>query len=350
MVWDHSLAIGQQPKPASDNPGKNAPPPKAVPAAAKPADSAAAATNKPNSDRASAEKRDASHVAGLKSILRSLSTSFHQGQANDFANLFTDEGEFIDAKGVVFHGRKSIETEFAAVFKEYPKAKISFEIRSIRMIAPNVISAFCLTHFRKAVDAAPMPASCRIILSRDGEHWKIASMHESDELGEMTHQTSHHAQLSQLEWLIGDWVGEGHRSQVHFSCRWDEDGNYLIRDFEIRQTGSNEIKGTQRIGYDPTTEHLRVWTFDSAGGFSEGYFHRDGDSWIVRSSGTTAAGHVASSTTSLTLTDKHRITSETIDRFVNGEKISSTDKVTLVRKAERQVDAATAPEKETSEK
>jgi hypothetical protein len=66
-------------------------------------------------------------------------------------------------------------------------------------------------------------------------------------------------------------------SVVHFDCRPSENGNFLLRDFDVAVAGDSVIKGTQRIGWDPVSGKFRTWTFDSEGGYFDGYLSRDGD-------------------------------------------------------------------------
>ena len=214
---------------------------------------------------------------------------------------------------------------------------MEIEIVSARAIARNLIASECTTRFRSSEDATVIPGKCRLVCAREGDLWLVASLHESDDASEAS---SHHAQVSQLEWLVGDWIGEGRNSHVHFSCRWDESGNYLLRDFTVEVAEAKPLSGTQRIGYDPITQRLKIWVFDSAGGFSEGYFNRDGDTWVLRTSGVTFDGHVASTTNVYTQVDKFRMTSETTDRFVSGERIPDAEKLTIVRKPFRSLDSA----------
>ena len=143
---------------------------------------------------------------------------------------------------------------------------------------------------------------------------------------------SHREEVGQLAWLIGEWVDEGSRYHVLFSCRWDDTGNYLLRDFSVQVAGETTSSGTQRIGYDASTEHLRAWDFDSAGGFSNGYFHRDGESWSLHSSGVTADGRMASGTNVFTRVDDHRMVWQALDCVVGGEQVADTGKIVIVRK------------------
>ncbi len=322
------VTANDQPK-FSGNGLAEPPGPKVTPS--RPRNEAAAETHRATSAKLSPQEAVIKHAADA------LLAAHKRSDAKAFAAIFTPDGEYVDAHGAVFHGRKAIADEFAAFFRDTPGSAMEIEIVSARAIARNLIASECTTRFRSSEDATVIPGKCRLVCAREGDLWLVASLHESDDASEAS---SHHAQVSQLEWLVGDWIGEGRNSHVHFSCRWDESGNYLLRDFTVEVAEAKPLSGTQRIGYDPITQRLKIWVFDSAGGFSEGYFNRDGDTWVLRTSGVTFDGHVASTTNVYTQVDKFRMTSETTDRFVSGERIPDAEKLTIVRKPFRSLDSA----------
>ena len=305
----------------------------------RPVPKAAPVRSKVDSDRDSSRSASA-RVSSLleaatKHITDLLLSAYQRRDAKAFAAAFTVDGEYIDSKNVVFHGRKAIADEFATFFRESPESSMKIEVNSIRAIARNLITVDCTTHF-KLSDAAPsVSAPCRLVCSREVDVWQIASLQEWD--GEDEDQ-SHHTQVRQLEWMVGDWISEGRNSHFHFTCRWDDSGNYLLRNFTIEAAGARPLSGTQRIGYDPLTQRLKMWVFDSAGGFSEGYFNRDGEKWILKTSGVTSDGHLASATNTLTFVDEHRMASETTEHFINGHRIAETENLTIVRKPSRGVE------------
>jgi hypothetical protein len=92
------------------------------------------------------------------------------------------------------------------------------------------------------------------------------------------------------------------------------------------------MTGTQRIGYDPLTGHLRAWIFDSAGGYADGYFHRDGDAWILKTSGVTADGRMASGRQIFGRIDDHRLSWQPVDYVIGSEQLPDMSAVTIVRK------------------
>ncbi|MBI3864873.1 MAG: SgcJ/EcaC family oxidoreductase [Planctomycetia bacterium] len=258
-----------------------------------------------------------------------LVKAFHDRDAKAFAGAFTADGEYIDEHGQIFHGRKAIEQDFAAFFEVHPEPKIELEIATVRAIAAGLIAVDGDTHFTRHKGEDPVLGHCSFICTKEGNKWLIASLREIESVGETP---SHHDHVAQLEWLVGDWIDEGEDSHVHFSCHWDDSGNYLIRDFEVHFAGEPTMTGTQRIGYDPVTGHLKSWVFDSDGGHSEGFFHHDGESWHLHATGVTAEGHMASGTNVFTSLDDHRMTWAALDRVASGDRIPDIEPVTIVRK------------------
>jgi uncharacterized protein (TIGR02246 family) len=296
------------------------------------------AENVTDSARQGSSTKLSPQATAIKTLSDQLVAAYKRGNAKAFAALFTVDGEYIDASEVVFHGRKAITDEFTIFFRETTGSSMKIDVKSIRSIGRNLIAAECVTQFREAEAATPSPGKCRMVCVREGEGWQIASLQEFDD--DDVPATSHHEHVRQLEWMIGEWIGEGGNSHVHFSCRWDENGQYLLRDFSIESANSKPLKGTQRIGFDPLTQRLRMWVFDSAGGFSEGSFFRDGDAWILKTSGVTAEGQSATATDKFTRVDEHRMSSETTDHFISGQRVKESESLTIVRKPPHTLDVS----------
>lgn len=276
--------------------------------------------------------------ATSRRLADALVDAYKKADAKAFAAVFTADGEYIDDKGIVFHGRKAIEDEFAAFFRETKGTSIEMELNATRSIAKGVVASDGVTRFRKTSTTQPILGSCHLVCVQEGDTWLIASLHEDDPISKTG---SHREQVSKLEWLLGDWIGEGPRSHVHFSCRWDDTGQYLLRDFSLQIAGEKKVSGTQRIGFDPSTGHLKTWIFDSAGGFSDGYFNQNGNSWVLKTSGVSRDGQIASTTVTITPIDKSRMTTETIDRVIGGVRVPDVEKLTIVRKPPESLDRTT---------
>ena len=325
------VAADDKPKAADQKPAAKAATGAATKAPAKPAAkpaSAAPAAQPAQAAPAAAPKRSPDEEA-VAQTAQALAKAFNQRDAKAFAALFTADGEYIDEASAVYHGRTAIEEEFAAFLKANPTTSIQVQLESTRGVAPGVMAADGSTRFTRAKDDPPVFGRCSLICIKEGNKWQIASLRETEVPGA---PASHHERLKQLEWLVGEWIDEGSQSHVHFSCRWDEGGNFLLRDFEVHAAGGKTITGTQRIGFDQSNGHLKSWAFDSAGGYAEGYWQQDGDSWILNSSGVTADGRMASGSSIFTRVDKNRMSYHSVDRVVGGQRVPDVMEVTIVRK------------------
>ncbi len=258
-----------------------------------------------------------------------LAKAYNDRSGKAFAAIFTADGEFVDEKGAIFHGRQAIEDEFAAFFKAHPETSIEVELVSTRGIAPSIIAADGITRLMRSKAEPPIAGRCGLVCTKDGGKWMLASLRESPAAEE---HTANHEHVRQLEFLVGEWVNEGPQSRVHFACRWDEGLNFLLRDFAVHVAGQKTMTGTQRIGFDPLTGHLKAWIFDSAGGYADGFFHREGASWVLQTSGVTADGHMAAGTQVFTPLDKHRLSWQPVNYVIGGEQVADIPKVTIVRK------------------
>jgi hypothetical protein len=133
--------------------------------------------------------------------------------------------------------------------------------------------------------------------------------------------------------MLGEWVDEGDDGIVRTNCKWSDDGNFLLRDFDVKVEGRIALRGTQRIGWDAQRKQFRMWVFDDRGGFAQGLVSRDGDRWITNASGVRSDGQAVSVTTAVTPHGKDRIRWQTLERTVGGEAVPGTDEYYLVRRA-----------------
>jgi uncharacterized protein (TIGR02246 family) len=275
-----------------------------------------------------APKRSAEDEA-LAQTVQALVKSYQARDAKAFAAVFTAEGEYLDETGAIFHGRKAIEEEFGGFLKEHPGTTIDVEVGPARLIAPGVLAADGVTRLTQTKGEPAVPGHCALVCTKEGTRWLIASLRET---AAAAGQPSAHEELKQLEWLVGEWLDETPGSRVHFSCRWDESGAFLLRDFAVQSLGERILTGTERIGYDPLTSRLKSWVFDSSGGYADGYWHREGNSWILNSAGVTSDGRIASGSSIFAPVDAHRYTFHSVDRIVGGDRLPDLTQVTVVRK------------------
>jgi hypothetical protein len=136
--------------------------------------------------------------------------------------------------------------------------------------------------------------------------------------------------LAPLEWLLGEWTGMTDNAVVLVSTHWCEDGAFIEREFVVQRTGQPDIGGTQRLGWDPVSGRIKCWTFDTHGGFGQGCWQRDGDSWVIESDETLADGSQSSTTAIVTPQGNDRFTWQIERARVNGVSLPQ-QKIEFVR-------------------
>src|SRR5689334_21139932 len=84
----------------------------------KPKGAAAPATSGSTGEKGAATKPAATSPdqEAVRQTIESLLKVYKEADAKGFASHFTADGEYIDAKGVTYHGQKAIEAEFAGFF------------------------------------------------------------------------------------------------------------------------------------------------------------------------------------------------------------------------------------------
>jgi hypothetical protein len=164
-------------------------------------------------------------------------------------------------------------------------------------------------------------------VKRDGK-WLMASVRDFPE--EATDATAHE-QLQALEPLVGHWVDESSEGRVETTCRWSEDGNYLLQDYVVKTRRGAVMQGTQRIAWDPLRHTIRSWAFDQSGAFTEAIWTPLDDAWIVKAEGVTPDGQSVSATRLVTFIsdDSYRIDSTNV---VMGNDLLPDSSVRVVRR------------------
>lgn len=256
-----------------------------------------------------------------------FASAYGEADAKKAAAFFTADAEYVDENGNVLQGRSAIENSLAAFFKEHPRCRLALNPEAVRFISPGLAVEDGRTTIHHEKGQQAVECQYTAVLVKVGEKWLRASVRDLASKSRRLHRS----ELQQLEWLLGQWVDEGDTAVVNYSCKATDNGNYLIRDFSVHIAGQQAIGGTQRIGWDPLTNQFRTWIFDSEGAFSEGLWHRDDDSWVLKTSGVTADGESASSTTIYKLVNEHTMTWQVVDLEIGGVRRPDSEIITLVR-------------------
>jgi uncharacterized protein (TIGR02246 family) len=266
--------------------------------------------------------------AAIRANVAAFVKAYNAHDAKAIAALFAPAGQIVDKEGDASEGREAIQKVFAGLFAESPKKQIEVTVESIRFLGADLAVEEGSTKETAAPGEIPEYDRYTVIHAKRDGKWQMAMAR--DEEGP---SPSGHEQLRPLAWLIGEWVDDGGSVVVYSSCRWSEDRNFLLQEFNIQVSGKNEMRVSQRIGWDPAAKHIRSWVFDSEGGFGESVWTYDNDDgiWVIKATGVRPDGSTASSTNVLIPDGKDAYVWRSRDRVV-GDDIVPAVEVKVIRK------------------
>ena len=273
---------------------------------------------------------DPAHLQEEKAIrgaAEAFAKAYNAGDAKMIARLFVADGEIVDQEGQSTQGREGIEQVFAEIFKDHPKTHMDLAIESIRFIGSDLAVEEGVATVTHDPEEPVQHSPYSVVHAKHGGEWLTASARDlPDDV------LTPEEQLKQLQWMIGEWVDESPEALVLTSYRWTDNQCFILSEFKVQIGGRPVMTGTQRIGWDPLAKKIRSWVFDSEGGFGEGVWTREGNQWIVKRTGVTRDGKVASATNIITRVSRDRMTWQQRDRVVGGEKTPDIEKISIARK------------------
>jgi len=257
---------------------------------------------------------------------RAFDAAYNAHDADAVARLFAENAELADEGGMI-QGRAAIRDAFAEVFTDFPEGTIQTVVEDVRFPAPGIAIEQGRTLVVREPNGPVIERSYVVIHARRDGRWEIASVQDAP----AEDAPSPADALADLDWLVGDWIDESDTSLVETRCRWSDDGSWLLQDYVMHLADGPAMSGTQRIGWDPSLQQVRSWSFDSEGGFIEGVWTFDGTRWTAQVHGVAASGAVGSATRVLTPLGGDAYLLQTFHRVLDGESFPDNE-VTVVRR------------------
>ena len=228
--------------------------------------------------------------AAIRATADAFRRAFNRGDAKALAALWTENGTLADDGGQTFKGRKAIEDQYAAFFKEHRATKLEIAIQSVEFPAPNVAIEDGLARAMDRDGASPAASRYTAVHVLHAGTWQMASVRESN-----IEIPTNYGRLQELQWLAGNWESKSEGTTVHTTIRWIANRSFLQRDYSVQQGGLTTSSGVQIIGWDPQTGKVKSWSFDSTGGHGTGLWTPASEGWRIESKGVLADGAPTSS-------------------------------------------------------
>ena len=238
---------------------------------------------------------DRSALAAEEAAIRKASAAYgearKQGNGEAVAALWTAKGVYIDADGRARNAHELINKQLNQETVDHLPSRGKLEsISTIRFITPDVALEEGAVSSADGRDAESIGGRFTAVWVKKDRRWLLDSVREWP-----SPPASPGDRLDALAWMIGDWSGRGDGLRVKASANWSENGKFILWRFTLQRDGGETFTGTQRIGWDPSAGAIRSWAFDSDGGIVEGRWRREGDSWIVKTTGVLPNGSRSSS-------------------------------------------------------
>lgn len=266
----------------------------------------------------------------IRQWLRSYAETYNGGDAEAVAKRWkVDAVSVQEETGERTEGRESLTNEFARFFADYPDAHLSGVLEHIKAIGNDA----ALVEGRVSLLLGEESATETLftaVLEREGGEWLIASSHERD----VPQPASPYDALRELEWLVGAWRDETEGARATSTVGWSPNEAFLIRSYEAEFADGESFSGTQIFGWDPMTQEIRTWTFNSDGTFGDGVVSRSGEDWMVKLNQVQIDGRLATGVTVITLLDEDTLQVQKIAESIDGEPLPVSEPIIVARAAE----------------
>jgi uncharacterized protein (TIGR02246 family) len=258
---------------------------------------------------------------------RAYEEAYAKADAPALAAFFTEDAAYTSDDGREFSGRAAIEAVLRDAFRLNKGAKLAIEVHSASPLTPEVIVEKGATTVTSDHGEAVQGLYTAIHLKKDGQ-WKISQLIETP-VPEITAAD----RLAELAWLVGEWEEADKEAglTIHSDYRWARGGAYISRNVSVKRGEEPVLEGWQIIGWDPVADSIRSWTFDAAGGYSEGQWTRQGQRWLLRESGYAADGSRTTADNTITKVSADRMTWASANRTLDGDPQPAISRIEIRR-------------------
>lgn len=275
----------------------------------------------------SCDRQGKGEESSIRARTDQYAKAYNKQDVKALGSMWANDGEFHRPdKGISYQGRNEIEGAYQSAFKERGDARLEIKVHNIVFPTSNEAVETGTAILTKAGEEIGKTVY-KAVFEKKGGEWLIAQLKEID----FKEAPTNYQHLKELEWMIGTWEDKDDDSENTMVCAWDRYKNFITQHFTLSSEGVFELEGKQLIAWDPVTERIRSWVFDSDGGFGEGVWIKKGNSWVVQASQTLADGRRASSTNIYTPIDAGSYRWESTGREVDGELLPDIEPV-IVKK------------------
>jgi uncharacterized protein (TIGR02246 family) len=289
---------------------------------------------RPIPNRAEAAGQGAEKGSGADAEIRKVNADYAAamtaGEIDAIMAFWAADADYIDEAGKQTSGNDKIAALFKKAAPESKGSKVNMRIHSLRFLRPEI----CL---EDGTVERTMPTGTKetnrfaIVWTKTGGKWQISSVRDlPTDVTDLPSVAAAH--LSDLGWLVGEWVDDSPKADVNVKVAWGTNKAFLLMEYVIKRDGADPLEVNVRVGWDARAGRVRSWVFDSEGGFAEAYWRKDGKKWIVGTSGVLPDGGTGGATNIYEFVDDNTFVWRSTDRDVDGQPLEDAE-VKFIRKA-----------------
>jgi uncharacterized protein (TIGR02246 family) len=261
----------------------------------------------------------------IRRAVAAYADAFNKGDVQAIAAFWAPDAEYTSEDGEVFKGRDAIIAMFRKFLTDQKGAKMALSVKAVRVLTPEVALGEGTSEVT-APDGTVDKGRFTAAWVKSNGKWLLTSARDEPTEAELAASA-----IKSMRWLIGDWLSTDKDGSTAMTCKPTLGGVFLHLDFTAKRPDGT-MTVMMMIGFDPLTEQVKSWTFDSLGGYGEALWSRDGHQWLGQAVGVLPDGQDGTTTYIIKYEDDHSFTLQMRDRLVAGQPLPNAE-VKYVRKA-----------------
>jgi uncharacterized protein (TIGR02246 family) len=275
---------------------------------------------------ATAASPDNVELQAIRKSSEDFVKAFNSGDAKAVAQLWTEDGDYIDETGQAYAGREAIEQAYASFFASHQGVQMRVIIDSLRLLSSNAAIEDGRAFLQPAPAGAPAIGKYTVVHVKVDGKWLMSTVRDV-----AVPTASSFGNLADLEWLIGSWVAEEHGAKMETDCRWVANKSFVQRSYTVTLPDQTTTSGVQLIGFNPLEGHIQSWEFSPDGGHAVGVWTTHEGGWTAEMRGVSGDGSPTASVNTITMLDDNAYAWQSFQRRIGDVALPDTDEVVIKR-------------------
>ena len=275
----------------------------------------------------------------IREMIGSFKAAFDKADAAAIAAMHAEDAQVIGPEGNAVKGREAIQQQFESYFGENPGATVELEVTSLKFLTPDVAQEEGVAKVKSADSDEARPSRYSVLYVKKDGKWQQQEVRDYPEAGradegipEAEESIDFENPLTQLDWLIGEWVDESPTQIISHRCRYILGGKFIVREYSTSYDEDETVSGAHVIGYDAQSGLIKSWGFDAEGSHGKAFWTRDGDRWVIKMEGVLGDGRTVSATQILDRINNDTLRMISLERTLGDTMAPDRDEIILVRK------------------